>query len=286
MGKHEKEPQQSPIYETILPSWRFKELTQAILLAHADEVDQTGNSVEMMLPNSQKGDTYKIQWRRDFNPLLGGLTTYTLERYTGTSQPKNRYIVAEAQDGTIYQLKVYNLYGQEERHDKAGKRAACAEALRILSAAAPDKAKDTLNRATDFQYAIAVGSYILSDMALEGKENNLDMDVVWQAVDAYDQRMAHIEKAALNKAEHRDSEKYPQPYYYETVEEAVETRPVPSSVNRYLAVDVWGAAETVAEGMQRKWSSIIPAGSKRESSELTTTPEPATTADPESDQDA
>lgn len=276
MGKHENEPQQSQVYEAILPEWRFKELAQMALMKQADQVERKANAVEATWPKQPGDDRYKIQWRQDFNPWVGGaISTYTLEHYVNgisANQPTTRYRVTETQNGIISQIKVYGEKDQEMKLNKNERRVATSKALRILSDVDPDSAKLVFDRAVDHQYALTIGTYVLSEMALEGADNDLNIGAVWQAVGNHEDLVDTIENEELKRAKRRRAKRYPQPFYYETVQEAVETRRTPNSVDRYANIDLLAITDAVAERMNRKWRHIIP---------LDETDEPGAKAEPD-----
>lgn len=259
MRNHDKEPEQSPVYEAVLPEWRFKELAKQVFIRHANEVTRTKNTAELTW--TDQAQYYKLHCRKDSNPWVEGYqTTYSLDYHENSdpdSQPKLRWRIIEFPSGNLSPFKVIDEQNREMKLDKAAKRSEAAKALQILTAAAPDEARQLLERSMDHKYSLVIGTYVLSNLALEGADPSLDVGAVWYAAQEHEERVAIIEHEELKRAKRRRAKKYPQPYYYEAVQEAVETRPASSGPDRYASLDVLGATDIVATRTGRIWKNII-----------------------------
>ncbi len=257
------ESKKPELYATVEAPGRFVENIQRLFQEHANSVIMKGKIPELVLPHQPAGEKALIRWNvEDIIGTGAKLTKYYMEHYTdeiSEDQPDVRFFVTKSNNGALSIINVKHVDASRASYSRKQMNISAEEAFEILERADSgifDKVRDA---AFDRQFRFTVGSYILSDYAIEGSPSPLDIEVVSKLVDNFNYRIGALEASTSSKAKRKRGDKYPQPAYSEIVDDAISNMPRASRVNHFTPVDLLGATDDVATRMNRKWYKPIPA---------------------------
>jgi hypothetical protein len=264
MGENEKQSHQPNLYEVIYPANRFKELINTIIDAHDEQTESDESTNTATWPDNHTGYHYKVRRWIYFDPRIGlPVATHLLEHYIDelpANKPLTRYAVRQAIPGSVSFITVLDDQYQEKTMDKESKKDAVRQALRILSDATPQKAETLLQKAFDNRYNEVIGSYILSDLALEGLSGEISEEDAWTAIYSFIERMEKIKNQEVERAKKTEPTiEYPkrtQPAYTEFVMEAAEKGRGHTNMNRYDDVDPYAITNAFAKQI-KKWNHFV-----------------------------
>lgn len=255
------------------PGERFVSLSREIMRRHDQDPDKApdeGAITTAWLVGNQ-GDSYQLQ--KDYIQNNRGLIlmSYVLEYFSpnySVSKPYRRYLVATneedqntAKTSRIYLVDHKNLPMVSPDVDTHKWEHAVAQvALRALASQVPDYAASLVTQQFDRQFDDIVGSYILSDYAVEGTDHDLTTDnVAAQSVANFHRRTQEISDKVVAKAkESGPNGETPTTAYAEAVHEAAEHARQSDGRNRYQGIEYENLVLATATAI-KKWRNNVTA---------------------------
>lgn len=253
------------LYPNIAPESRFAYLADAILRKSGSEDPSRQGSLVASWPDNKN---YHYVLRSFVSNVHTGFLVvpalnFILEHHIDElpeGQPLTRYSISVINTMTTSVIRLCEANGTTKPLIGETQNEVNQKALSILSEAQPDEATNFLREIFHNRFVQSAGSYVLSDLALTGEDEEINDTTVKHAIQDFDQQVQNIEEEALVWARHRRAKRYAQPAYTETVQEAIETRHYPTKSNKYRDVDTRLAALSFAMGLGNKWVNTVAPG--------------------------
>jgi len=263
MGEQYNKDAAPNLYPSIAPESRFAAIASAIINKIGQGNPQMQNAYTARWTTGEGYSyvlhSYRALATRGFIAMPA--LNFMLEHYIDElpqNQPLARYQVTITHDMRPGPIRRYDASGKERPPGAESQLEINQKALAILTDSDPDTAADALRDVFEWRLRRLVGSYVLSDMAVEGSEaEEIDDYTADYVAQDFEQHTRAIEREERNRAKRRRAKKYPQPAYYEAVDEAITTRHYPTKSNKYGEVDVLEGAAIVAKELGGKWPYTV-----------------------------
>ena len=262
MGEYNEQTKRPHLYEQIAPEQRFAMLAGNILERTGESTTNDPNRVVTIAswPQKPNGYYYRLQ-RVRVQSLFGAPgNLYTLEHFIDglpQNKPMSTYVLSTTlNDSLTTKINILDASGKEKQLDKEGRKEAIEHLLSVLTNAAPQEARTVLANAFHDRFNKLVGSYILSNLAIEGLDEEMNEYAAWAETEDFEENIRTIEEKVLERSRRKDS-----PTKQSFIEEAVSTRRSRTDKNEYRTIDFHKITEQVAREIRaqhgKQWKYTV-----------------------------